>query len=235
MPLHQDSSQWSNEAAAAIPPAEMTLDELRDTFGDILPAHAAFDGWSTAALQSAAQQLGIPEERAGLVFPGGATDMIDAWIESADRRMIAEMESRGVTTMKVRERIRTAIWVRLQQAAPHREAVRRAVAVLAMPQNAAMAARTLWRTSDAIWRAAGDVSSDFSHYSRRMTLGGVYSATLLFWLNDDSEDMAESAAFLDRRIEDVMRIERTKAQWRAGSQRRPSLLRLLGRLRYPTV
>lgn len=211
---------------------QMTLDELRLALGRVLPAHAAFDGWNDTALAPAADELGVPHDRARLVFPGGAAEMIDAWILTADADMEAALEpQRGA--LKVRDRIRAAIWIRLSQAAPHREAVRRAVAVLAMPKNVLLAARTLWRTADAIWRAAGDGAADFSHYTKRATAGAVYSATLLVWLNDESEGFAATAAFLDRRIDDVMRIEHAKQRWRRTSERRPSPARFLGRLRYP--
>lgn len=219
----------------AIPPNEMTLDELREALGRVLPAHAAFDGWTHAALDAAAAELGVAADRARLAFSGGATEMIQAWIATADADMTKAAQVQGIGEMKIRDRIRLAIWTRFQQAAPHREAVRRAVAILAMPQNAVLAARTLWQTADAIWRAASDSAADFSHYTKRATVAAVYSATLLVWLNDDSEGFADTAAFLDRRIENVMQFERTKSRWRASSERRPSMLRLLGRLRYPAI
>lgn len=219
----------------AIAPNEMTLDELRVALGRVLPAHAAFDGWNDTALTASACELGIDAARARLVFPGGAIEMIQAWIETADTDMAEAMIAQGSSLMKIRDRIRTAIWTRFQQAAPHREAVRRAVAILAMPQNAAVAAKTLWRTADAIWRAAGDESADFSHYTKRATASAIYSATLLVWLNDESEGFSETSDFLDRRIDNVMQFERAKARWHANAERRPSLLRLIGRLRYPAI
>jgi ubiquinone biosynthesis protein COQ9 len=117
--------------------------------------------------------------------------------------------------------------------APAREAVRRALAILAMPQNVPLALRIGWRTADVMWRIAGDTSTDFNHYTKRMTLGAVYGSTLLVWLDDQSEGLSETAAFLDRRIDDVMTFEKWKAQWRGSSERRLSVSRFLGRLRYP--
>lgn len=225
----------SGTPAAAIAPIDMTIDELRGALARVLPFHAAFDGWTDAALAASAGELNVPVERARLAFAGGAADMIQAWIAAADDEMAAALKAQDVASMKVRDSIRAAIWTRFQQAAPYREAVRRAVAILAMPQNAALAARTLWRTADAIWRAAGDEAADFSHYTKRATAGAVYSATLLVWLNDESEGFADTAAFLDRRINDVMRFERAKARWRSRAAHRPSLVRFLGRLRYPAI
>ena len=115
---------------------------------------------------------------------------------------------------------------------PAREAVRRALAILAMPQNVPLGARIGWRTADLMWRIAGDTSTDFNHYTKRTTLGAVYGATLLVWLDDQGEAWLETAAFLDRRIDEVMRFEKFKAEWR-GSSERFSLVRFLGRLRYP--
>ena len=116
---------------------------------------------------------------------------------------------------------------------PAREAVRRALAILAMPQNLPLALRISWRTADLMWRIAGDTSTDFNHYTKRMTLGAVYGSTLLAWLDDQSEGWSDTAAFLDRRIDDVMKFEKLKAEWRGSSAERLSLSRFLGRLRYP--
>jgi ubiquinone biosynthesis protein COQ9 len=114
--------------------------------------------------------------------------------------------------------------------------LRRAVAVMAMPQNAVRAARLGWRAADVMWRAAGDTATDLNHYSKRLTLSGVYAATLLVFLDDDSEDWVESRAFLARRIEDIMRFERSKARWKGvGGGERLSLARFIGRLRYPAT
>jgi ubiquinone biosynthesis protein COQ9 len=107
------------------------------------------------------------------------------------------------------------------------------LAILAMPQNLPLALRTNWRLADLMWRLAGDTATDFNHYTKRLTLSAVYTSTLLAWLDDDSEGFAETAAFLDRRLGDVMRFEKWKADWRGDTIRRPSLARFLGRLRYP--
>lgn len=218
-----------------VPIAEMTLDELRGPLIEALVTHVPFDGWSEAALARAATQLGIPPERARIVFPGGAVDMIAAYIARADAHMRAELQARGIDRLKIRERITLAVRVRLEQAEAHKEAIRRLLAVLAMPQNLPFAMRSLWSTADAMWRAAGDTATDYNHYTKRLTLSSVYGATLLVWLDDDSDGHAETWAFLDRRIADVMRFEKTKAQWRQSAERLPSLTRFLGRLRYPGV
>ena len=217
----------------AIPPAEMTLDELRAALAPLLPAEAAFDGWSPVALARAAQALGIPADRAALVFPKGAVDMIDAWFETVDAAMIAAVPAPAVAALKFRDRIRGLIWARLEAMAADREALGRALAILAQPQNAFRAARLAWRAADRIWRHAGDQATDFNHYTKRATLVAVYSATLLAWLGDESEGFAETAGFLDRRIDDVMRFEKAKARLIPAPGDRFSLVRLLGRLRYP--
>jgi len=135
--------------------------------------------------------------------------------------------------MKIREKIRSLVWHRLEVMGPAREGVRRGLAILAMPQNLPLAVRISWHSADVMWRIAGDVSTDFNHYTKRMTLGAVYGSTLLAWLDDQSEGWADTAAFLDRRIDDVMKFEKWKAEWRGSSDRRLSLSRFLGRLRYP--
>lgn len=220
---------------APLTPADMTLDELRPVLIAALLPNVAFDGWSAAALDAAATTVGIPADRARLVFPGGGAEMIDAWITGIDSDMTAEMERRGAGAMKMRSRIRTAILIRLDAARPHKEALRRALAILAQPQNAALSARILWRSADAMWRAAGDTATDFNHYSKRLSLGGVYAATLFYWLQDESEGDADTLAFLDRRIENIMQVEKAKLRLREQMRDRPRLSRFLGRLRYPAA
>ena len=218
-----------------ISPADMTLDELRDALAPLLPGHAAFDGWTEKALAAAATQLGVPAGRARLAFPGGATEMIDAWFAQVDRAMTTARPPEQVATLKVRERITALVVARLEVLAPHREALRRALAVLAFPTNAAFAARLGWRAADGMWRLAGDRATDFAYYTKRMTLGSVYAATLLAFLDDESEHFADTRAFLDRRIQGVMRFEKLKAQLKPDPERRFSPARFLGRLRYPVA
>lgn len=222
---------------AETPPlADMTLDELRPQLVRAILLHVPFDGWTGRALEQGAADLGIDPAVARLAFPGGAIDMVDAYIAEADKAMAAALDTPEFRALKVREKVTKAIRTRLEQAAPHREAIRRSAAVLALPGNLARAARLTWRTADSIWRACGDRSTDFNHYSKRALAGAVYASTLLVWLEDESPDFADTWAFLDRRIADVMRIETAKARLRpkSGSEgERPSLIRFLGRLRYP--
>jgi len=218
-----------------VQPSEMNLDELRAALADALPRHAAFDGWSDKALAMAANDLGVPPERARIAFPGGQAQMIDAWFDSIDRAMLAAFPPDRIAAMKIRERIGGLILFRLEAIRPYREALRRALAILAMPQNAVRGAQLGWRSADRIWRLAGDAATDFNHYSKRTILMGVYGSTTLVFLDDESEDMAHTRAFLDRRIGDVMRFEKFKARWKGTGDRMPSLSRFLGRLRYPAI
>ena len=212
---------------------DLTLDELRPLLVAAMLPHVPFEGWSKASVASAARDLAIPGDVAALVF-ASPFDMVDAYITQADVQMRAALDTPHFAKMKVRKKITTAIRTRLEQAIPHREAVRRAVAVLGLPTNAPRAPALTWRTADSIWRLCGDTSTDLNHYSKRALAGGVYASTLLVWLNDDSEDFAESWAFLDRRIEGVMQIEKLKAKLKhfSGGER-ISLPRFFGRLRYP--
>ena len=218
-----------------VTPEEMNLDELRAALAPLLPAHAAFDGWTEEALAMAAEELGVPPGRARLAFPGGAIEMVDAWFDWIDKAMLIAFPPERIAQMKIRERIRDLILFRFETMRPHREALRRALAVLAMPQNLAAAARLAWRSADRLWRLAGDTATDFNHYSKRAILVGVYGSTTLVFLDYNDEDLAESRAFLGRRIDDVMRFEKFKASWRGTRERLPSLSRFLGRLRYPVA
>jgi ubiquinone biosynthesis protein COQ9 len=215
-------------------PQDMTLDELRAALAEWLPQEAAFDGWSEKALDAAAQSLGVPADRARLAFAGGAGQMVDAWFASIDRHMADKLPPETLAQMRIRERIAALVLARLAAMAPHREALRRALAVLAMPHHIAMATALGWRAADAMWRLAGDSSTGVAHYTKRMTLIGVYGSTLLVFIDDQSEDYAETRAFLDRRIDDVMKFEKFKAQLRPDPDHHFSLARFLGRLRYPS-
>jgi ubiquinone biosynthesis protein COQ9 len=207
------------------------LEQLRRRLALAVGENAVFDGWTRAAVDSAAGQLGIDPVQARLAMPKSQAAMIDVYIQEVDRALEAYFTPERLAKLKIREKIRALVWRRLEIMGPAREAVRRALAILAMPQNLPLALRISWRTADVMWRIAGDTSTDFNHYTKRMTLGAVYGSTLLVWLDDESDGWAETAAFLDRRIDDVMRFEKFKAEWR-GSEHF-SLSRFLGRLRYP--
>jgi ubiquinone biosynthesis protein COQ9 len=222
-----------DRAMTAILPAEMTLDELREELAPRIAANAVFDGWGDRALGDAADAIGIPSARARLAFPGGGLDMIDAWFAAIDRAMEQRIPASELASLKISARISKMILTRLEIARPEREAVRRALAKLALPTNIARATRLAWRSADVMWRLAGDTSTDFNHYTKRTTLAAVYGATLLVWLDDDSQQHAETRAFLDRRIAGVMRFEKAKARLKPNPDRHFSPTRLLGRLRYP--
>ncbi|MEN8197777.1 MAG: COQ9 family protein [Pseudomonadota bacterium] len=176
---------------------------LRDELLLAMLPHVPFDGWTATALRLGAEEAGIDPAGAGEAFPGGAADMVEHFSDWSDRRMLEELEGMDLASMRVTERVRTAVQVRLRQAEPHREAVQRSLAFLAMPQNAVLGAKLLYRTVDAIWHAAGDTATDWNFYSKRGLLAGVFSATVLYWLNDRSEDYTETWDFLDRRLRDV--------------------------------
>jgi ubiquinone biosynthesis protein COQ9 len=209
------------------------LEGLRRKLALAVGENAVFDGWTRAAVDSAAKQLGVDPVQARLAMPKSQTGLIDLYIQEVDRGLQAYFTPARLAKLKIREKIRALVWRRLEIMGPAREAVRRALAILAMPQNVPLALRISWRTADLLWRIAGDTSTDFNHYTKRMTLGAVYGSTLLVWLDDQSEGWTDTAAFLDRRIDDVMKIEKFKAEWRGSADQRLSLSRFLGRLRYP--
>jgi ubiquinone biosynthesis protein COQ9 len=215
--------------------ADATLDELREALAPAVAANAAFDGWNAAALDAAANSLGVDHDVARLAFSDGAVAMIDAWFAGVDRAMAARFTAEALAAMKIRARITALVEARLEILAANREALRRAAAVLAMPQNAPRAARLGWRAADTMWRLAGDTATDYNHYTKRALLGSIYAATIAVFLQDDSDGHADTRAFLGRRIEDIMKFEKAKAGFLARTSHRPSLSRFVGRLRYPVV
>ena len=171
--------------------------------------HIPFDGWSEASLKMAAADCGVSEAELTTLFPAGIADAIAAYGAWADEKMKAAFLDRyeaELSVMSVHIKIRTLILIRLEQAAPHKEVVRRTMAVLARPQHAKLAAKLLYETVDVMWRTAGDTATDYNFYTKRATLSAVYSATLLAFLADNSADMAKTEAFLDRRLADIARI-----------------------------
>jgi ubiquinone biosynthesis protein COQ9 len=209
-------------------PADDPDADLRDRLADAVIAEASFEGWSRTALAAAARALELPAGEADRLFPGGPLDVLAYASERADGRTVADMEAEGVGTLKIRDRIREAVRIRLERHAGGREAARRALALLALPFNGPLAARLLYRTVDAMWYAAGDTSVDFNFYTKRATLAAVYSSTLLYWLNDRSPGAEATWSFLDRRIDNVMQIEKLKARarsWMPGERLRSAYRR----------
>lgn len=178
----------------------------RDAAIEATLTHVPFDGWTRRALRRGLADIGQAADDAELLFPGGAADMIEAFCDWADRRMEAAASGLDLTSLRTHERVRAVIALRLEQTRLFREAIRRALALLALPGNARLAARCTARTVDAIWHAAGDRSADFSWYTKRAILTGVYAATVLYWLRDSSEDDTATLGFLDRRLAGVGRI-----------------------------
>ncbi|MCB2067240.1 MAG: COQ9 family protein [Erythrobacter sp.] len=217
--------------------ADATLDELRLTLAPAIARAAMFDGWNDAALVTAAQGAGVDPAVARLAFKQGPTDMIAAWIASVDARMEAHFADGRLANMKIRDRIAALVWFRLEAIAGLEESLRRAQAIQAMPQNLATTLKQGWSSADRMWRLAGDTATDYNHYSKRAILGTIYAATLAVWVADESEDKAETRAFLDRRIEGVMKFEKAKARLLGGpggsGREHFDFARFLGRLRYP--
>ena len=186
-----------------------------------------FDGWSRLALRSAARRAGLSVGEALALFPNGAAELVACFSRWVDLRMLDRLEATNLEPMRISERVALAIATRLEIFAPWREAVRRALSVLALPQHAPLGLRLLYQTVDAIWYAAGDRATDFSFYTKRGTLAAIYAATLLYWLGDSSPDFADTRAFLDRRLAGAASIGKARKRFETAIERLPNPLRLL--------
>ncbi|PHZ84909.1 COQ9 family protein [Paremcibacter congregatus] len=199
--------------------------------------HVPFDGWSDQTLTRAAEEIGLNPGIAKLAFPSGAIDMIDLMAQQRDQMMVEACPPEKLAQMKIREKITFLVRTRIEAEDPLRDAARAAVAYLALPTHSAQGLKMMYRTVDLMWKTTGDPSTDFNYYTKRLTLSGVYSTTLLYWLNDDSADRQDTWAFLDRRIENVIQFEKGKARARKLSERLPditsSFWKNVSRLRYP--
>lgn len=211
----------------------LTLPELRLALAPVIADAAAFDGWGDVAIDTAALQLGVAPAAARLAFPRGAVDMIAAWVERIDADAALTLPPAALARLGVTERIRRLVHFRIEAVAGREEALRRALAILAMPSNLARAARLGWSSSDVMWRLAGDTATDFNHYTKRAILSSVVAATLAVLIDDHSPGKAETRAVLDRRLKDVGRFEKAKARLVRPGGEHFSVVRLLGRLRYP--
>lgn len=178
--------------------------DLRDRVLLGMLPHVSFDGWTERSLKAGARDAGLAPEDGLRAFPTGMLEAVEHFCDFGDRRMAEEMAKRDVAGQRVRERIAAAVRCRLEVVADHREAVRRALAFMALPQNAGTASRCTYRTVNGMWYAAGDTSTDFNFYTKRALLAGVYAATVLYWLTDESPESADTWAFLDRRIDGIM-------------------------------
>ena len=203
-------------------------DEIRRAVLDAALPEIAFDGWSDEVLARAGEQAGIDADTLHLAFSGGVGDLIAAFSSQGDSAMLAALDAPD--EMKIRDRIRHAVRVRLEVDAGNREAARRAAGWLSLPGRHALAAQLVYATADHIWHWAGDTATDYNHYSKRLILSGVIGATRLVWFGDESDGFEKSWAFLDRRIENVMQFEKTKAKWQAANEGKTPLSDLLGKL-----
>ncbi|QVM83206.1 COQ9 family protein [Novosphingobium decolorationis] len=210
-----------------------TLADLRRNLAPATADAAAFDGWSAQAVEQAARQHGVDPELAAYAFGGKQMAMIEAWIEAIDAAMFAAVPADSLAGVPVREKIRRLVMARLEAASGREEALTRALAIMAMPQNLARAAQLGWYSADLMWRVAGDTATDYNHYTKRTTLGALYAATLQVFAREKDPEKPETRAFLERRIEGILRFEKVKAQLTRSPDERFSLTRLLGRLRYP--
>jgi ubiquinone biosynthesis protein COQ9 len=199
----------------------------RDALLEATLSHVPFDGWSRVAMRAGARDIDLPAPDLVELFPDGPAQLAAHFNDWADRKMLAVLEATDLAALKIRERIAAGVRARLTVLEPHREAVRRVMALAAGPFGSAAAARAVYRTVDLIWYAAGDTATDFNFYTKRALLAGVYGSTVLYWLNDRSEGLADTWEFLDRRLANVMQIPKMTAGLRRAAERLTAPLQVL--------
>jgi ubiquinone biosynthesis protein COQ9 len=188
----------------------MTIDDETAAIIDALIPQVPFDGWTMTALRNALTSLNQNPDDAPLIFPNGIPEMLESYTALADQRMIQAAKDADITTLRIPDRIQTILELRLSLFEGQQDAIRRALALLTLPNNAPLAARTLARTVDAIWHAAGDKSADMAWYSKRAILAGVYGAVLLYWVGQTDAEDAPTLAFLDRQLARVGTLGRLR-------------------------
>ncbi|EBA13488.1 COQ9 family protein [Roseobacter sp. CCS2] len=211
------------------------LDPILNQLLDAALPHVAFDGWSPATFKAAVADADIDPAVAKTMCPRGAVDLAIAYHHRGDAAMVTSLKAADLTNMRFRDKVAHAIRLRLQ-VIDDKEAVRRGTTLFALPHMAADGAKLIWGTADAIWNALGDTSRDVNWYTKRMTLSGVYSSVVLYWLGDDSLDLQATDAFIDRRIDNVMQFEKLKAQAKANPLLKPltsTLERMMASVKAP--
>ncbi len=199
---------------------------------EAFPAHAARRGWTNAALTAACEDVQLSEGEAALACPRGAADLFDAFADRADQAMLEGLAELDLPSMKIRDKVKAAVRLRLEAQAPYKQAARAMTRALANPLRTPEATRILWRTADRVWRALGDKSTDENFYSKRAILSGVLASTYARWFTDTSPDHSETWAFLDARIENVMQFEKFKARLKPISERVQEAVGVAARFRY---
>jgi len=200
----------------------VTYEDTKQQLLDAILMHVPFDGWSEASFRAAVVDCDLDDGLARAICPRGAVDLALAYHARGDQVMLDRIKSTDLSELKFREKVAAAVRFRLE-AVEDKELVRRGMTLFSLPNHAADGAKAVWGTCDLIWDALGDTSDDVNWYTKRATLSGVYSSTLLFWLGDDSPDHQNSWAFLDRRIENVMQFEKLKAQVNGNPLLKPLL------------
>ncbi len=188
-------------------------DSVKEQLLDAALMHVAFDGWSEVTFKAALEDTGVDVALARNTCPRGAVDLALAYHQRGDSIMLERLKREDLSALRFRDKIAQMVRFRLE-AVDDKEAVRRGTTLFALPHLAADGAKAIWGTADAIWTALGDSSQDVNWYTKRATLSGVYGSTVLFWLGDDSEGHVATWEFLDRRIDNVMQIEKMKASVR---------------------
>jgi ubiquinone biosynthesis protein COQ9 len=207
-------------------------ERFRECLLQAFPPHAERLGWTDAALKAAAEEAGLSEGEAQLACPNGAIDLADAFAQRADEAMLAALADLDLPAMRIREKVRVAVSLRLEAQAPYKEAARAMTRALARPTRAGEAARLVWRTADRIWRALGDTSTDGNFYSKRAILSAVLASTYARWFSDQSDGHADTAAFLEARIENVMQFEKFKARLKPIGEAAETAIGVAARFRY---
>lgn len=205
----------------------MDRNEIRDRLLIATLPHVVFEGWTTRALSAGAADAGMDDAAVLRFFPGGAAGMVAHFSAWADRRMIDALAAHDTGGLRMRERVALAVRLRLEALAPWREAVRRTLSWLALPSNVPLGVKCVYRTVDAIWHAVGDTSADFSFYTKRALLAGVLGATVLYWLDDESDDYVESWGFVERCIANALKLPALGARARRLISTLPDPFRLL--------
>lgn len=213
-PLVQSGISWHEKRMSSH--AFPDLPTLRDAILESALPSVPFDGWTRETLRAAARRAGYPASMADAAFPNGVSGALDHFSDLADRKMLIALGDVCIESMKVRDRIRLALMTRLNELAPHREAVRLSLASCTFSPRG-IGLRALWRTADRIWTWAGDVSTDYNHYTKRSLLAGVLLSTMLVWTGDTGPDSARTQTFLDRRIENVMQLGKFIGKFRKAT------------------
>ena len=159
-------------------------------------------GFNKKMLHIAAKNCSISDGELGRLFPEGIFELKQYFFSTIDKKMLKKIENQDYKNMRIRDKIYNGVIIRLDLFKKNKTSIKHIF--VSESSNPLKSLKHLWKTSDLIWKSAGDASTDYNHYTKRILLSWVYITTLICWFNDKSKNIHDTKLFLNRRIDEVL-------------------------------